>query len=241
LQRQVEALTLQSRQSDLQDSFISTITHELRSPLGFIKGYATTLLRSDTTWNAKMQQEFLQIIDSETDNLQELIDNMLDSARLQSNMLEMHMQPVRVESIIHNILARTNLHHPELVINLEVIEPVKMVQADPRRLDQVFDNLISNATKYASHSPLWITIKMMKEDVILEFRDEGPGIPAESLEKVFWRFYRDPISSKETRGSGLGLYICKQIIDAHQGKISVESIVGKGTVFKIQLPATDGE
>jgi K+-sensing histidine kinase KdpD len=239
LQNQVESLTQQCRQSSLQDSFISTITHELRSPLGFIKGYATTLLRSDTTWNTQMQQEFLQIIDSETDNLQELIDNMLDSARLQSNMLEMHMQPVRVESIIHNILARTNLHRPELSIHLEVIDPIKMIQADPRRLDQVFENLISNAIKYASKSPLWITVKMENEYISLEFRDEGPGIPSDSLEKVFWRFYRDPNASKQSRGSGLGLYICKQIIDAHQGKISVESITGKGTVFKILLPSLE--
>lgn len=239
LQQQVESLTLQCRQSDLQDSFISTITHELRSPLGFIKGYATTLLRSDTTWDGQMQQEFLKIIDSETDHLQELIDNMLDSARLQNNMLEMHMQPVRVESLIHNVLARTNLHHPELKIELAVAEPLKMVQADPRRLEQVFENLIGNSSKYAPQSALWITIKSDSQQVIIQFRDEGPGIPPDSLEKIFWRFFRDPGTSKETRGSGLGLYICKQIIDAHHGKISVESTVGEGTSFTILLPSLD--
>ncbi len=104
-----------------------------------------------------------------------------------------------------------------------------MVSADPRRLEQVFENLVTNASKYAPNSPLWITIKSEDNNLIIQFRDEGPGIPPESLEKIFWRFYRDPQSSKETRGSGLGLYICKQIIDAHQGKISVESTVGKGT------------
>jgi signal transduction histidine kinase len=239
LHQEVETLTLQTRQSNLQDSFISTITHELRSPLGFIKGYATTLLRSDTTWDANMQQEFLQIIDSETDHLQVLIDNMLDSARLQSNMLEMHMQPVRVESLLHTILARTKLHHPGLSIELDVTSPIKLVEADPARLDQVFENLIGNAVKYAPQSPLWITIKTENNDLKITFRDDGPGIPPESLEKIFWRFYRDPNTSKETRGSGLGLYICKQIIDAHKGKISVESIVGKGSIFTILLPALD--
>ncbi|MEI8131709.1 MAG: ATP-binding protein [Leptolinea sp.] len=239
LQDQVELLTQQNRQSNLQDNFISTITHELRSPLGFIKGFATTLLRSDTTWDFQTQQEFLKIIDSETDNLQDLIDNMLDSARLQSNMLEMHMQPVRVDSLIRNVTARTNLHHPDLKILLELTEPIKFVQADPKRLDQVFENLINNSSKYAPQSPLWITIKSENQQVILQFRDEGPGIPAESLEKIFWRFFRDLNSSKETRGSGLGLYICKQIIDAHHGEISVESTVGEGTKFTILLPVLD--
>jgi signal transduction histidine kinase len=237
LRNEVESLSLQCRQSDLQDNFISTITHELRSPLGFIKGYATTLLRSDTTWDSQLQQEFLHIIDSETDHLQELIDNLLDSARLQSNMLEMHMQPVKVESLIQNILARTNLYHPELNIHFDITKPINLVKADPRRLEQVFENLISNSAKYAPQSPLWITIKSENLQVILQFRDEGPGIPPESLEKIFWRFFRDPSTSKDTRGSGLGLYICKQIIDAHNGKISVESTVGEGTRFIILLPA----
>jgi K+-sensing histidine kinase KdpD len=239
LRHKVELLTQQSKISTLQDNFIATITHELRSPLGYIKGYTTTLLRSDTTWDAKTQQEFLKIIDTETDHLHELIDNLLDSARLQSSMLEMVMQPVRVEGLVNNILARTTIHHPEMVTHLEVIQPVKMVKADPRRLEQVFENLVTNTSKYAPNSPLWITIKSDDHSVIITFRDKGPGIPPESLDKIFWRFYRDPQSSKETRGSGLGLYICHQIIDAHHGEISVESTIGEGSTFTITLPSIE--
>ncbi len=239
LRHQVDELTQQCKVSTLQDNFISTITHELRSPLGFIKGYTTTLLRADTTWDSKTQLEFLKIIDLETDHLQDLIDNLLDSARLQSNMLEMHIQPVRVEGLVNNIIARAALHHPELVIHFEMITPLKMVKADPRRLEQVFENLVTNTSKYAPNSPLWITLKSDDHSMIIEFRDEGPGIPPESLDKIFWRFYRDPKSSKETRGSGLGLYICHQIIDAHYGKISVESTVGTGTAFVVTLPSIE--
>jgi signal transduction histidine kinase len=239
MRRQVEELTERCKVSTLQDNFISTITHELRSPLGFIKGYTTTLLRSDTSWDATTQQEFLRIIDTETDHLQDLIENLLDSARLQSNMLEMHLQPVSVEGLIHNIMARTSIHHPDMVTHLEIIQPIKMVSADPRRLEQVFENLVTNASKYAPNSPLWITIKPGDKTQIIEFRDEGPGIPPDSREKIFWRFYRDPQTSKETRGSGLGLYICHQIIDAHHGQISVESTVGKGTTFTISLPVVE--
>jgi signal transduction histidine kinase len=111
--------------------------------------------------------------------------------------------------------------------------------ADPRRLEQVFENLVTNATKYAPNSPLWILIKNEGDNLSIQFKDEGPGIPPESQDKIFWRFFRDPQSSKEAHGSGLGLFICKQIIDAHQGKISVESNAGEGTIFTISLPALD--
>ncbi|NMB53562.1 MAG: hypothetical protein GYA15_02575 [Leptolinea sp.] len=237
LRHQVEELTQQCKISTLQDNFISMITHELRSPLGFIKGYTTTLLRSDTSWDTRTQQEFLKIIDTETDHLHDLIDNLLDSARLQSNMLEMNMQPVRVEGLINNVIARTSLHFPQLVIHQDVIQPVKLVKADPRRLEQVFENLVTNTVKYAPNSPLWIKLESGEKTVVVQFRDKGPGIPPESLDKIFWRFYRDPKASKEARGSGLGLYICQQIIDAHNGKISVESKVNEGTLFTITLPA----
>jgi signal transduction histidine kinase len=239
LQRKVDELTELCKVSTLQDNFISTITHELRSPLGFIKGYTTTLLRSDTTWDTNTQQEFLRIIDSETDHLQSMIDNLLDSARLQSNMLEIHLQPVRVEGLLNNIIARARVHHSHMIIHLNIIEPVKMVNADPGRLEQVFENLVTNAHKYAPESPLWITLRSDASQVIVEFRDEGPGIPPESQGKIFLRFYRDPISERDAHGSGLGLYICRQILDAHNGKISVESVSGNGSNFVISLPAME--
>lgn len=237
LRKLVDQLSDQCKTADLQDNFVSNVTHELRSPLGFIKGYTTTLLRADTTWDEETRLEFLRIIDSEADHLQDLIDNLLDSARLQSNMLEFHLQPVRVEGLINNILSRAKLHHPDLVVNLDIDQSKNMVEADPRRLEQVFDNLLANSLKYAPASPLWIAIKSAEKDLMIQFRDEGPGIPEDSLEKIFWRFYRDPKASREARGSGLGLYICQQIIDAHRGKISVESSIGAGTTFTITLPA----
>jgi K+-sensing histidine kinase KdpD len=239
LSKHIDLLTSQNRQISLQDSFISTITHELKSPLGFIKGFATTLLRPDTSWDTERQQEFLKIIDSETDHLQVLVDNILDSAQLQSNMMEMNMQPVQVESLIHNVILRSKMHYPAMSIHLDVKQPGRLIKADPRRMEQVFENLINNSAKYAPASPVWITIFMEGTEIVVQIRDEGPGIPHDSLEKVFWRFYRDPGLSKQTRGSGLGLYICKQIVDAHQGKISVESNKGEGTKFTIQIPSMD--
>jgi signal transduction histidine kinase len=144
-----------------------------------------------------------------------------------------------VEGLLNNIVARAQVHHGNMIINLRIVEPVKMVNADPGRLEQVFENLVTNAHKYAPESPLWITLQSDDAQVIVEFRDEGPGIPPESLEKIFLRFYRDPISERDAHGSGLGLYICRQILDAHDGKISVESVSGKGSTFVISLPAME--
>jgi hypothetical protein len=106
MERQIQSLEVQNQAAQLQEDFINTITHELRSPLGFIKGYTTTLLRADTDWNDKTQKEFLSIIDQETDNLQDLIGNLLDSARLQSGQLPMDFQAVRLDSIMNGVVQR---------------------------------------------------------------------------------------------------------------------------------------
>ena len=119
LQRAYDKLEAENQEARLQEDFISTITHELRTPLGFIKGYTTTLLRSDTSWDAATQEEFLTIIDQETDRLQELIENLLDSARLQSGTLKMDFQAVRLDVLIRSVIERTRLHHPEFAAHLE--------------------------------------------------------------------------------------------------------------------------
>lgn len=235
LQEQYALLEKQHQQSRLQQDFISTISHELRSPLGFIKGYTTTLLRSDTTWDQKTQEEFLTIIDQETDRLQELIDNLLDSARLQSGELPMHFQPVRLDSVINDIILRSRLHHPGLKITFMMDSPVLPLRADPTRLAQVFENLISNSVKYAPGSPIKITIRQDEAVVSLDFQDLGPGISPIYLPYIFDRFFRSP-DSPNIHGSGLGLYICKQIIQSHQGEITAASTVGAGTTISITLP-----
>lgn len=235
LQQEYQKLEEQHQQYRLQDDFVSTISHELRNPLGFIKGYTTTLLRSDTQWDQATQQEFLTIIDQETDRLHELIDNLLDSARLQSGMLQMQFQLVRLDSVINDVILRSKLHHPDLSIRLEVQGPIVPIRGDPRRLAQVFENIVGNSIKYAPGSEILITIKVEKESVLLEFSDHGPGIQAQFLPFIFNRFFRSP-DTPNIHGSGLGLYICKQIILAHNGQITVSSEVGKGTTISIHLP-----
>lgn len=236
LQQEFQVLEAQNQQAKLQESFISTITHELRSPLGFIKGYTTTLLRSDTTWDQNTQQEFLSIIDQETDHLEELIENLLDSARLQSGQLPMNFQPVRLDGLLNDVTARAHLHHPDQQIFLEIDQIPEKVQGDARRLAQVFENILSNAVKYAPQSPVWIKLRPEGNDMYITIVDHGQGIPEKYLSHIFDRFFRNPEQTPNVHGSGLGLFICDQIIHAHHGQIYATSEIGKGTTFHIKLP-----
>jgi signal transduction histidine kinase len=238
LEQEYSHLAAQHKQSQLQEDFISTITHELRSPLGFIKGYTTTLMRSDATWDQDTQQEFLEIIDQETDHLQELIENLLDSARLQSGQLDMTFQHVRLDALMNDVIMRAQLHHPSLRINIEVSKNLPPIQGNPNRLSQVFENLLSNAAKYAGGSDVMIKIVSEDQKVHIYVQDRGPGVSEEYLPFLFDRFYRNPDQQTSVRGSGLGLYICKQIIDAHHGEISATSRLGAGTSFHIVLPCS---
>ena len=221
------------RQMRLQDDFVSTISHELRTPLGFIKGYSTSLLRQDTIWDEETKREFLNIIDEEADRLTRLIEDMLESARLQSNTLQFKFAPVRVESLLRDVTVRTQTLHPELKIELD-LPHLPPIQGDAMRLSQVFDNLISNALKYASGSQITISARQNEDKIRIIFADKGEGIAADYLPFIFERFYRVP-GERTVTGTGLGLYICKQIIAAHHGNIWVESVLGEGTTFFIEL------
>ena len=220
-------------QMQLQEDFVSTISHELRTPLGFIKGYSTSLLRKDTSWDEATTQEFLMIIDEEADRLSLLIENVLDSARLQSKTLPLRFQPLRLDAVLRDVATRLRARYKDLEINMES-HALKPIQGDGVRIAQVFDNLFTNAIKYAPGSPITVSVQQNKEKAVIKFKDQGPGIPTESLPLIFERFYR--ARSEKATGTGLGLFICKQIIDAHRGKIWAESTLGQGTTFFIELP-----
>jgi signal transduction histidine kinase len=220
-------------QMQLQEDFVSTISHELRTPLGFIKGYSTSLLRKDTSWDQETQQEFLTIIDEEADRLALLIDNVLESARLQSRTLPLRFQPLRLDAVIRDVVTRLRSRYKDLDVELELISTPPM-QGDGVRIAQIFDNLFTNAIKYAPGSPIHVNLKQREQYLLVALTDHGPGIPQESLPLIFERFYR--VRTEKATGTGLGLYICKQIIDAHRGKIWAESTLGQGTTFFIELP-----
>jgi signal transduction histidine kinase len=233
---QVADLEAERKLDRLQQEFVATVSHDLRSPLGFIKGYTTTLLRNDTVWDNDSRLEFLSIIDEETDRLSGLIDNLLDSSRLQSGTLTMEFQALRIDQLLTEFGQRVQLgdFNVEVRLNLEASE--EKIYVDPTRMIQVFDNLISNAAKYAPGSPVTISLAWEPEFVHIVVSDIGPGIPGDQLENVFKRFYRLAAYREIAKGSGLGLFICRQIINAHQGEIYARSTLGVESSFHILLP-----
>ena len=221
------------QQIQLQEDFVSTISHELRTPLGFIKGYSTSLLRQDTSWDKETQNEFLTIIDEEADRLSLLIENVLESARLQSRTLPLRFQPLRLDAVLRDVVARIRSRYKDLDVSLDA-NPTPPIQGDGVRIAQVFENLFTNAIKYAPDAPIIIILQQVGSNLLVSFMDRGPGIPQESLPLIFERFYR--VRSENSTGTGLGLFICKQIIEAHRGKIWAESNPEQGTTFFIELP-----
>jgi signal transduction histidine kinase len=236
LVEKIVSLEAERRLDRLQEDFIATVSHELLTPLGFIKGYATTLLREDAVWDDATRGEFLTIIDEEADRLRELIDNLMDSSRLQAGTLRMSFQPVRMDTFLKDVISRAKARDENQNIQLSIDPPEVTLPGDPARLAQVFDNLLSNAAKYAPSAPISISLDRADNMAHIELRDHGPGIAPEHLPNLFKRFYRAPSKNTTVRGTGLGLFICRQIIRAHGGKISVESELGKGTSFHIHLP-----
>ena len=235
LSRRIASLEAQRELTRMQDDFISTVSHELRTPLGFIKGYVTTLLREDTEWDEASRDDFLKIIDDEADRLCELIDNLLDSSRLESGTLSMTFEPARLGPVVRAMIQRVEGANPEIEVITDMPDDLPILEIDSTRIAQVLDNFLSNATKYAPGATVYIKIAVDDERVRVEVKDEGPGIPQEYLPHLFERFYRIPDKSA-ARGTGLGLYICRKIIDAHDGEIGVESIVGEGASFFFTLP-----
>lgn len=236
LVQRVVSLEAERRLDRLQEDFIATVSHELLTPLGFIKGYATTLLREDASWDDNTRREFLTIIDEEADRLRELIENLMDSSRLQAGTLRMSFQPVRLDLFLKEVSTRARSRNEDQQIELEIHAPGLQAPVDPGRLAQVFDNLLINAAKYAPGAQITITLAQNEDKAVITVRDNGPGIAPEHLVNLFKRFYRVPTNNTTVRGTGLGLFICRQIVRAHNGEIDVESKLGEGTTFHIYLP-----
>jgi two-component system sensor histidine kinase KdpD len=234
--RRIATLEAQRELARMQDEFVSTVSHELRTPLGFIKGYTTTLLRSDAEWDPAARQEFLKIIDEEADRLRELIDNLLDSSRLESGTLSMTLEPVRLSALLRDTVNRARGLYPHMPLSIDVPDELPILQVDATRLAQVLNNLLMNADKYAPGSEVVVSAQVEGSAVVVRVRDHGPGIPPDQQVHLFQRFFRVPGAKSMIRGTGLGLYICRKIVEAHGGEIKVENVVGSGTCFAFSVP-----
>jgi PAS domain S-box-containing protein len=225
---------------EVKSIFISVISHELKTPVALIKGYADTLLREDACWDAETTQESLTVIVEEADRLNQLIDDLLDASRLQAGALPLEMDQVALDALARRVARRfrtqTEVH--EIIVRFPANLPP--VVGDQGRLEQVLSNLVSNAIKYSPDGgAIEISGRALPNDneVIITVSDKGVGIPAEELPRVFERFFRGARERHQrTPGAGLGLYLSKAIVEAHGGRIWAESSPGEGAAFSFVIP-----
>lgn len=242
----VRDLTRFREEQELQKTFISVISHELKTPVSIIKGYAGTLRRPEVDWPRTVQDEYLAVIEEEADSLTELIDKLLEASRLQAGTFKLEWGEVLLPKIAENAAGRlgSQTEHHRLAVSFPPAFPV--VFGDERRLIQVFNNLISNAIKYSPDGgPIRIWGEVHADHVTVSVRDEGIGIPSHEERRIFQKFSRlDNALSRRTEGTGLGLFLTKAIVEAHGGRIWFESnrrengSVGDpaGTTFTFSLP-----
>jgi len=222
---------------ELKSTFISVVSHELKTPVALIKGYVSTLRRDDATWDREIVQDGLAVIEDEADRLTELIENLLDASRLQAGALSINLADVDLPALARRIAERfqTQSSRHSIVVSFPTGFPV--VLADEDRLGQVLSNLIGNAIKYSPEGgEIRVTGKVLPQQVIVCVRDEGAGIAPGDLPYVFDRFYRASDASRTTKGAGLGLYLARAVVEAHGGRIWVDSKPGEGARICFSLP-----
>jgi signal transduction histidine kinase len=231
-------ITREKELDEMKSQLLSTVSHELRTPLASIKGFATTLLREDVEWDEASRHEFLSIIDKESDRLSELIGNLLDMSRIEAGTLRMEPEPTDLSPIIEETATGFRMMTHDHRFYLRLSPSLPLVKADPRRTRQVLRNLVENAVKYSPEGgPITIGAQVRADTVQISVADQGIGIDPQQLNSIFDRFYQvDSASTRKVGGSGLGLSICKAIIEAHDGEIWAESQPGAGSTFCFTLP-----
>ncbi|WP_242847964.1 sensor histidine kinase [Inediibacterium massiliense] len=218
--------------------FVGNVSHELRTPLSAVKLLSESLLLEDTV-DPHMYKEFLKDIVSEVDRLNKIIENLLSLVDIDKEKLEVEYQLTYMNDLIDKLIYNLKPLANEKNIYISFIHFEKIqIKIDPIKIQQALTNILSNAIKYTNQEGV-IKVLLYEEEheVVIKIKDNGIGIPKDSIPYIFERFYRvDKARSRQTGGTGLGLSISKQIIELHQGKIEVSSEEHKGTTFTIRLP-----
>lgn len=222
---------------ELKSTFISVISHELKTPVALIKGYVSTLRREDASWDPKIVDDSLQVIEEEADRLTVLIENLLDASRLQAGALAINEADVALDALANRIAERFQTQTKVHTIVVDFPPNFPVVLADEDRISQVLSNLLSNAIKYSPDGgEIRISGKALPQYVVICVSDQGPGIAPDDIPHVFDRFYRSSDAARKTKGAGLGLYLARAVVEAHKGRIWVDPKPGDGARVCFSLP-----
>ncbi|WP_312881577.1 sensor histidine kinase [Thermomonospora cellulosilytica] len=225
------------RERDRAD-LVSTVAHELRSPLTSVKGFTATLLAKWHRFNDDQKRVMLETVNADADRVTRLITELLDVSRIEAGRLEMHRQVVDLAEEARKVIAgRVAAGDPEDRFRLEVRGELPEMWLDPDKIDQILGNLLENAVRHGAGTvTVVVEPDAHKEGAAVSVRDEGEGIPPEAAQRVFRQFWRGPGGNRRG-GTGLGLFIVKGLVEAHGGTIAVQRAPGGGAEFRFTLPA----
>lgn len=222
---------------ELKSTFISVVSHELKTPVALIKGYVSTLRREDVKWDPEIVDDSLQVIEEEADRLGELIENLLDASRLEAGGLKLNLADIQMQNLIQRMVDRFKTQTSIHTFKVSFPDKFPAILADEDRMMQVVSNLLSNAIKYSPDGgEIEISGKALNDQIIICVSDEGSGIPFGDAIHIFDRFYRAYEASRTTKGAGLGLYLTRALIEAHKGRIWVDTKYDKGARICFSLP-----
>ncbi|MCC7106976.1 MAG: PAS domain-containing sensor histidine kinase, partial [Chloroflexi bacterium] len=230
-------ITAAKEMDELKSSLLTTISHELRTPLTSIRALSELLVEHD--FESGEIRQVAATINRESERLTRLVDNVLDAARIEAGRMPCHLQPVQLAEVVQEALTVLEGRADQHRVRVEIPSETPRILADPDRLRQVLDNLLSNAVKY-SPPDAEVVLNASAENgrVRIEVADRGPGIPDEHLPSLFDRFHRvDPRSGPG--GTGLGLYITRNLVELMNGTVGVRTRPGEGSVFTVELPRAD--
>jgi two-component system phosphate regulon sensor histidine kinase PhoR len=228
----------------IRRDFVANVSHEFRTPLTAIQGFAETLLAGAVN-DPQNRDRFLGIILEHARRLARLTEDLLKLSQMDAERLELELRPVSVSQLVESCYetARRRAAEKELNLSLDLPERLPDVSGDARRLQEVLQNLLDNAIQYTlPGGKIVLSAEANNEEVIFTVADTGIGIPQADQPRIFERFYRvDVARSREAGGTGLGLAIAKHLIEGHGGRIWVESEVGVGSKFHVSVPVFDAE
>ena len=234
ISREAEQALLKAETETLRNTLLSSVSHDLRTPLAAITGAASTLLQKDVAFETSERQELLMTIYEEAEHLNHIIRNVLDMTRLEAGAITVKKEWQTFEEIVGAVLNRLAERLKERPLKTTLPEDLPLVSFDPLLIEQVLMNLLDNAIKYTPQgTPIELSASVKDGEIVVEVKDRGPGIPANEEEKIFDKFVR---GSATGGGIGLGLTICRAIIAAHGGRIWAENRPGGGSIFRFTLP-----
>ncbi|HLZ57967.1 MAG TPA: ATP-binding protein [Ktedonosporobacter sp.] len=242
LRRESLQIELLRRTDALRSALLSSVSHDLRTPLSSIKAAASSLLQEDVQWDDEERRSFATAIEREADRLNRLVGNLLDMSRIEGGALKPEKELYPVDELIHDVLGHMQFVLQGREIKTAIPDDLPPVQLDYLQMDQVLTNLVENAVRYTpASSPIEIAVEVHADEIMISIGDRGPGIPPADLERIFDKFYRVIGTTRRatsTMGTGLGLAVCRGLVEAHGGHIWAENREGGGAVFRFTLPVS---